>query len=75
MTIDEDQYVLSFKAELMDAVLQWCRGASFSEICKVSEQAFNILCSDIDHLFCSSRTSLKAVSYKSSEDCRNSSGK
>lgn len=35
MSIVEDEYVMSFKVELMDAVLQWCRGASFSEICKV----------------------------------------
>lgn len=31
----EDEYVQSFKVELMDAVVQWCRGASFSDICKV----------------------------------------
>lgn len=31
----EDEYVQSFKVELMDAVIQWCRGASFSDICKV----------------------------------------
>ena len=31
----EEEYVQSFKVELMDAVVQWCRGASFSEICKV----------------------------------------
>lgn len=31
----EDEYVQSFKVELMDAVLQWCRGTSFSNICKV----------------------------------------
>lgn len=35
LTIEEDDYVSSFKVELMDAVVQWCRGASFSEICKV----------------------------------------
>lgn len=35
LPIDEDTYVKSFKVELMDAVMQWCRGASFSEICKV----------------------------------------
>jgi len=35
LSIDEDEYVQSFKVELMDAVVQWCRGASFSEICKV----------------------------------------
>lgn len=35
LPIDEDVYVQSFKVELMDAVVQWCRGAGFSEICKV----------------------------------------
>ena len=35
LSINEDDYVKSFKVELMDAVVQWCRGASFSEICKV----------------------------------------
>ncbi|KDR70276.1 hypothetical protein GALMADRAFT_76347 [Galerina marginata CBS 339.88] len=38
LTIDEDEYVSSFKVELMDAVVQWCRGASFSEICKLTDQ-------------------------------------
>ena len=35
LPIVEDDYVQSFKVELMDAVVQWCRGASFAEICKV----------------------------------------
>jgi len=38
LTIDEDEYVKLFKVELMDAVVQWCRGASFSEICKLTDQ-------------------------------------
>ncbi|KAJ8093258.1 ATP-dependent RNA helicase mtr4 [Marasmius tenuissimus] len=37
LPVDEDQYVASFKVELMDAVMQWCRGASFSEICKLTD--------------------------------------
>lgn len=36
LPIVEEEYVQSFKVELMDAVVQWCRGASFSEICKAS---------------------------------------
>ena len=36
LSINEEDYVKSFKVELMDAVVQWCRGASFSDICKVS---------------------------------------
>ncbi|TEB25051.1 antiviral helicase [Coprinellus micaceus] len=40
LTIDEEEYVSSFKVELMDAVIQWCRGASFSEICKITDQLF-----------------------------------
>jgi len=39
LPIVEDDYVSSFKVELMDAVVQWCRGASFSEICKVNEKS------------------------------------
>ena len=35
LPLEEDEYVSSFKVELMDAVVQWCRGASFTEICKV----------------------------------------
>lgn len=35
LAIDEDEYISSFKVELMDAVVQWCKGASFTEICKV----------------------------------------
>lgn len=36
LPVVEDEYVSSFKVELMEAVVQWCRGASFAEICKVS---------------------------------------
>lgn len=36
LPVVEDEYVQSFKVELMDAVVQWCRGASFAEICKAS---------------------------------------
>ncbi len=35
LSFDEEEYVSSFKVELMDAVMQWCRGASFSDILKV----------------------------------------
>ena len=35
LPIVEDDYVQSFKVELMDAVVHWCRGSSFSDICKV----------------------------------------
>ncbi|KAF9269818.1 antiviral helicase [Marasmius fiardii PR-910] len=38
LPVDEDQYVASFKVELMDAVLQWCKGATFSDICKLTDQ-------------------------------------
>ncbi|KAI0051602.1 antiviral helicase [Auriscalpium vulgare] len=38
LPIVEDEYVQSFKVELMDAVVQWCRGASFSEICILTDQ-------------------------------------
>lgn len=35
LPVVEDEYVSSFKVEMMDAVVQWCRGASFHDICKV----------------------------------------
>ncbi|KAI0055953.1 antiviral helicase [Artomyces pyxidatus] len=38
LPIVEEEYVQSFKVELMDAVVQWCRGASFSDICKLTDQ-------------------------------------
>ncbi|PCH38886.1 antiviral helicase [Wolfiporia cocos MD-104 SS10] len=38
LSIDEEEYIKSFKVELMDAVVQWCRGASFSDICKLTDQ-------------------------------------
>ncbi|KZT65233.1 antiviral helicase [Daedalea quercina L-15889] len=38
LPINEDDYVKSFKVELMDAVVQWCRGASFADICKLTDQ-------------------------------------
>ncbi|TFY77707.1 hypothetical protein EWM64_g6305 [Hericium alpestre] len=34
----EDDYVQAFKIDLMHAVVQWCRGASFSEICDMTGQ-------------------------------------
>ena len=35
LPIVEAEYVQSFKLELMEAVVAWCRGASFSDVCKV----------------------------------------
>ncbi|KIL62788.1 hypothetical protein M378DRAFT_80655 [Amanita muscaria Koide BX008] len=40
LPIDEDEYVSSFKVELMDAVIHWCRGSSFSDVCKMTDQIF-----------------------------------
>jgi hypothetical protein len=42
LPLDEEQYVQSFKVELMDAVVQWCRGASFTEICKARPDRFTL---------------------------------
>ncbi|EST07464.1 Helicase, C-terminal [Kalmanozyma brasiliensis GHG001] len=33
----EEEYVAGFKVELMDLVLQWCNGAKFAEICKLTD--------------------------------------
>ena len=37
LSINEDEYVSSFKVELMDAVMQWCKGAKFADICKLTD--------------------------------------
>jgi ATP-dependent RNA helicase DOB1 len=37
-----DEYVQSFKMEMMDAVFKWCGGASFSDICKVRPSCLGI---------------------------------
>lgn len=36
LPINEDEYVASFKVELMDAVISWCRGAKFMDLTKAS---------------------------------------
>lgn len=37
LPVVEQEYVQSFKVELMDAVLQWCQGARFADICKMTD--------------------------------------
>lgn len=36
MGLDVEEYVASFRPDLADAVFQWCRGASFAKIAKLS---------------------------------------
>ncbi|KAF9931584.1 ATP-dependent RNA helicase mtr4 [Modicella reniformis] len=37
LTLDEEEYVQSFRAELMDVVYAWANGARFSQICKMTD--------------------------------------
>ncbi|KAJ2315844.1 ATP-dependent RNA helicase mtr4 [Coemansia sp. RSA 2702] len=37
LQINEEEYVESFKPELMDVVNAWCRGAKFSQICRMTD--------------------------------------
>ncbi|KZW01328.1 antiviral helicase [Exidia glandulosa HHB12029] len=37
LSLVEEDYVLSFKVELMEAVMLWCRGSSFAELLKLTE--------------------------------------
>lgn len=37
MEIDEDQYIEKFKPTLMEVVLKWCKGASFLQICQMTD--------------------------------------
>ena len=77
LPINEDDYVKSFKVELMDAVVQWCRGASFADICKVRPQALLSVVpvgSDTTLRY-SSRTNLKGRSSVCFGGCRSLSDK
>ncbi|KAF8649211.1 hypothetical protein AX16_005938 [Volvariella volvacea WC 439] len=38
LPVDEEEYIASFKVELMDVVIQWCRGAAFADIVKLTDQ-------------------------------------
>ena len=33
----------TFKVEMMDVVLQWCKGVKFADICKVSVRSSTLL--------------------------------
>lgn len=37
LTIDVDDYVARFQPQLMEVVYAWCKGAKFSEVCKMTE--------------------------------------
>ena len=37
LPVVEQEYVQSFKVELIEAVLQWCLGARFEDICKMTD--------------------------------------
>ena len=35
--LEEDAYVERFKPFMMDVVHEWCNGASFSQLCKMTD--------------------------------------
>ena len=35
--LDEEQYIGKFKPFMMDVVYEWCKGAKFSQLCKMTE--------------------------------------
>ncbi|EAT87640.1 hypothetical protein HBI56_120940 [Parastagonospora nodorum] len=37
LTVNEEEYLKSFKFELMDVVYAWSKGATFAEICKMTD--------------------------------------
>ncbi|KAF2833537.1 antiviral helicase [Ophiobolus disseminans] len=37
LTVNEDEYIKSFKYELMDVVFAWSKGATFAQICKMTD--------------------------------------
>merc|ERR1712071_410302 len=45
--MEEDDYVEQFKPFMMDIVAAWCRGASFGDICKMTdlfEEVLSVVC-------------------------------
>ena len=67
LAIVEDDYVMSFKVELMETVLKWCRGASFAELLQVSQMMTS---AEILMFRRRIQTSLKAASSVCSVACR-----
>jgi ATP-dependent RNA helicase DOB1 len=39
----EEEYVQTFKVEMMDVVMQWCKGVKFADICKVSHTCCSLI--------------------------------
>jgi len=37
LTVNEEEYLKSFKYELMDVVYAWSKGATFAQICKMTD--------------------------------------
>ena len=37
MNVDEEEYVSKFKPEMMDVVFAWAKGATFAQICKMTD--------------------------------------
>ncbi len=37
INIEENDYLGTFKISMVDLTLAWCKGASFAEICKMSQ--------------------------------------
>lgn len=37
LELNEDEYVQTFRPELMDVVYAWCKGAKFAKICKMTD--------------------------------------
>lgn len=37
LNVDEDEYIAQFKPNLMDVVYSWSKGASFAQVCKMTD--------------------------------------
>ncbi len=37
LAVNEEEYVLQFRPELMDVVYAWCKGAKFAKVCKMTD--------------------------------------
>ena len=53
MEIDVDEYVESFKVQMMDVVYAWSTGSTFADICKMTDvfEGLFVFCSYFFSLF------------------------
>ncbi|KAG5458922.1 MAG: NUC185 domain-containing protein [Olpidium bornovanus] len=64
LQIDEEEYLASFRTDLVEVVLAWCGGAPFSSICKMTDIFEGSIIRNfrrLDELLCQMSSTAKAI--------------